>query len=36
MFFVLTFLGLFWSVIIRAAVKLIARVRPDVPLGRGD
>ncbi|MDA0652037.1 MAG: tripartite tricarboxylate transporter permease [Proteobacteria bacterium] len=36
LFFVLTLLGLFWSTITRAMVKLVNRKRPDVPLERGD
>jgi len=36
LFFALTVLGLFWSTITRALVKLVARKRPDVPLERGD
>ena len=36
MFFVLTFLGLFWSVITRAVGRWISRARPDVTLERGD
>ena len=36
MFFVLTFLGLFWSVITRAVRWCVNRARPDVTLERGD
>ena len=36
LFFVLTLIGLFWSVITRALVRLTTRKRPDVPLERGD
>jgi putative tricarboxylic transport membrane protein len=35
-FFVLTLLGLFWSPLVNAALRVVARRRPDVRLEQGD